>query len=139
MSEERIDKITQDLFEKTGRDKPSDSFTANVMASISDSKEAIRPTPLISVKGWGLIAASIAALIALALALPSSGVPSAIDSLPLLDKSSDFLSYMLGNIGSLVTGASIPNTAWAVVAGIVLFFGLDQLLKKSWNVSASML
>ena len=139
MSEERIDKITQDLFEKAGREHPSSNFTANVMTSISDSKEAIRPTPLISAKLWGLIAASIAALIALAMTLPSSGVPSAIDSLPLLDKSSDFLNYVLGNIGTLATGASISNTMWAVVAGIVVFFGLDQLLKSNWNVSASLL
>ena len=130
MSEEELDRITRKMFEKGGLESPSASFTDNVMSGIEMGKEpAFQPTPLISKKGWIMLAASVVALVTL---LVFFGVDSAAptETSAMVAKGSEMLTWALNALGSTLAGAKLPMMAGVVFLSLLMLLGLDQLLKK---------
>ena len=123
----------KDIFQNAGLEKPTKGFTDSVMAKINASEAPIKATPLITLKGWVGIAAGIIALISLTFFVPTSGTATASKASPYLDKGAEFLNYALGNLGTMVSGSSVPTWAWMLGIAILFFWGIDQLMKKSWK------
>jgi hypothetical protein len=130
MSEENLDRITREMFENGGLESPSASFTNNVMSSIEMAHEPVfQPTPLISKKGWIMLAASVVALVTLIVLFGVDSAAPTVSS-PIVAKGSEMLTGALNALGSSLAGAKLPMMAGVIFLSLLMLLGLDQLLKK---------
>ncbi len=120
---EEKDDFLKDLLQTAGPERTSPDFMANIMAqveaeAIAQSKS--QTSPVISLKGWILMAAGLVAVIVLAVLFPSTNttpLPGQEMMAETIEKSADFF----GNIQI----SSLLVMATAIMA---VLFGLDRFV-----------
>ena len=122
-SSKHIDKITQDWVEEAGIEQPSFGFANNVMRAIE--AKAVREKvyrPLISLRGWGLVAAFFVVSVVLLYYIPIGEIP--------------YLKNMdITNVPSIknpFAGLEVSKTMVYAVGFLVLFLIQIPFLKKQF-------
>lgn len=124
-----IDMKTRSLLEKGGIEKASADFTHNVMSRVEAMKQPLLSgyEPVISKKGWIIISAFMFLLTIAFIStgfLASGDQPSSYTFADELVNNTNNISFYIKEIFS-----SIPAYMLFIPIALLIFFGLDKLLK----------